>query len=641
MLREVLLALLGHTGDLVVVDGTTTNAAFKLVDVPFLHPAEKQAISELVQLGAAYRYFGDALSRHQQSAASARRRASGSEPSVYAKALCTAIDSYCDEYRAAVLSIEGDVVRDRHVSLSHLRQALEDYLVVFPVLHDILQRVEQTKLRGGAIVDLLYRESSSGVPPVRAVVSVLLRACMRLMYRSLRLWLSQAVVNDATGEFFIASQAGGQAADGAGGEAGDDEAGEAGAGGSTGLSAAELARAAAIRHAQSFSLRVSMVPSFISLGSAQALLFAGQAMAVLTRETGPSVSLTADDASTIESELDVLAASPSFSVLAFESVVGTLRALISQRLWRYMTGECRLLEHVEAVKNYMLLGRGDLFHGLLAELEPLLARPANAGTDAELRALLGSIGARSSAEHDSLFERVSLTLAADDGTDTWSRLTLGYRLSSPLDLLFDGESMGQYTRLFRFLFAVKRVQWALQQAWLPQMAAKGRSAAQSASASRVWRVRARMAFVIDNLQTYLQADVLESLHSQLLAAIYGSTDFAEVKQAHDRHVATLLSHCFLHVAPIARGLGQLFGTCLRFAMLVRGSAEGAAVSEELDELARVFERQSAFLFTVLSGVQLHQSAPHLAQLLLRMDFNRHFSGLAASGAQTFEADELR
>ncbi|XP_065933079.1 gamma-tubulin complex component 4-like isoform X2 [Magallana gigas] len=38
-----------------------------------------------------------------------------------------------------------------------------------------------------------------------------------------------------------------------------------------------------------------------------------------------------------------------------------------------------------------------------------------------------------------------------------------------------------------------------------------------------------------------------------------------------------------------------------------------------------FQRQSNLLFTVLSSVWSHNASPHLAQLLLRLDYNYYFS----------------
>lgn len=42
-------------------------------------------------------------------------------------------------------------------------------------------------------------------------------------------------------------------------------------------------------------------------------------------------------------------------------------------------------------------------------------------------------------------------------------------------------------------------------------------------------------------------------------------------------------------------------------------------------ILQTYERQTVLLFQILSSVRSHQASPHLAQLLLRIDFNKHFS----------------
>ena len=45
----------------------------------------------------------------------------------------------------------------------------------------------------------------------------------------------------------------------------------------------------------------------------------------------------------------------------------------------------------------------------------------------------------------------------------------------------------------------------------------------------------------------------------------------------------------------------------------------------LQNLGLTFSRQSGLLFKLLSSLRNHHSGSHLAQLLLRIDYNRYFS----------------
>jgi gamma-tubulin complex component 4 len=91
---------------------------------------------------------------------------------------------------------------------------------------------------------------------------------------------------------------------------------------------------------------------------------------------------------------------------------------------------------------------------------------------------------------------------------------------------------------------------------------------------------------------------------------------------------------------VARALEDIFSLCRRFCSELRrltdaqaAAGAAAAVLEDgpslIAKLAKDYERASCFLFTILQSFQNKQAAPHLSQLLLRIDYNRHFSKAAA------------
>lgn len=59
------------------------------------------------------------------------------------------------------------------------------------------------------------------------------------------------------------------------------------------------------------------------------------------------------------------------------------------------------------------------------------------------------------------------------------------------------------------------------------------------------QLRNRMLFFIDNLQYYLQADVLESQYSILINAIQNCKDFEFIQRSHSIFQANIMSLCFL------------------------------------------------------------------------------------------------
>eukprot|EP00058_Branchiostoma_floridae_P020808 XP_002606298.1 hypothetical protein BRAFLDRAFT_67538 [Branchiostoma floridae] len=145
-------------------------------------------------------------------------------------------------------------------------------------------------------------------------------------------------------------------------------------------------------------------------------------------------------------------------------------------------------------------------------------------------------------------------------------------------------------------------------------------------------------------------DVLETQFSQLVEKIQATRDFENIRLAHDQFLASLLAQSFILMKPVFHCLNEILDQCHNFAMLV--SLNPGALNERqldlMDTIAKVvklmsslflliflrenyvreehdFSRQSNLLFKILSSVRSHQASPYLAQLLLRVDYNKYFS----------------
>ena len=94
--------------------------------------------------------------------------------------------------------------------------------------------------------------------------------------------------------------------------------------------------------------------------------------------------------------------------------------------------------------------------------------------------------------------------------------------------------------------------------------------------------------------------------------------------------------------PVSRCLMEILSLCHTFCALLQQPQPHLGESDQshLADIGKSFERQSSLLLAMLSSVRSHQASPHLAQLLLRIDFNKYFtinntakmSGTAAAAA---------
>lgn len=209
----------------------------------------------------------------------------------------------------------------------------------------------------------------------------------------------------------------------------------------------------------------------------------------------------------------------------------------------------------------------------------------------------------------------------------WRHLRLDYRTDPPLDLVISEDCMDRYNALFSFLFEVKRVQLALQRAWQrQQQSGRMLSKIQRQRLLRVWALRHKMQFLIDNLQYYLQVDVLDVQYSELVKKIEQSKAFEAVTAAHAVYLATLTKQCFLHARVIHRTFRRVFELCMDFCNIVTIQSQGMEDLNlrRIDQLAREFQLQLRFLVCSVEPTTGVNSSPHLTQLILRIDFNRNY-----------------
>jgi gamma-tubulin complex component 4 len=256
----------------------------------------------------------------------------------------------------------------------------------------------------------------------------------------------------------------------------------------------------------------------------------------------------------------------------------------------------------------------------------------------DLQAALHHAAAGAAPDSDGYMKRLTLVLpAADRGQSAyaaWRRLVLRLPVPFPLSLLVDARSMRAYSELFSFLFTVKRVQMELHGAWASQME-RARPDEQRARLLPVWRLRAHMAFLIDNLQYYLQVDVLDAQWQVLSRAAADAEDFEVLAAAHEAGLAVLSARCFLQAGSVSSALHQIFQLCLSLCRMIEHADAGLrnpiAWEAQAQTIRNEFGRQTAFLLAFLSNVSSPQASPHLGQLLLRLNFNRDCGMLQAGG----------
>ncbi|XP_076002980.1 gamma-tubulin complex component 4 [Genypterus blacodes] len=657
MIHELLLGLSGYPGTIFTWNKRTGLQVSQ--ELPFLHPSETSVLNRLCKLGSDYIRFTEFTEQHTGHVHQQEHHTNQPNPTglhgIYLRAFCTGLDSMLQPYRQALLDLEQEFLGDPHLSISHVNYKLDQFQLLFPSVMVVVETIKSQKIHGCQILETVYKHSCGGLPPVRTALEKILAVCHGVMYKQLAAWMLHGLLLDQSEEFYVKQgpSAGGAAANQ------EDEDDDLGLGGLSGKQLRELQDLRLVEEEnmlapslQQFSLRTEMLPSYIPIRVAEKILFVGESVQMFENHNhSPSraCSILKHQEDLFAAELHRLKQQPLFSLVDFENLIDSIRSTVAEHLWTLMVEESDLLGQLKIIKDFYLLGRGELYQAFIDLAQHMLKTPPTAVTEHDVNVAFQQAAHKVLLDDDNLLPLLHLTIdyqskdskdatgprdCATPPQDTspreapptgWAALGLAYKVQWPLHILFTPAVLEKYNVVFRYLLSVRRVQSELQHCWALQMQRKHLKSSQTDAVK--WRLRNHMAFLVDNLQYYLQVDVLESQFSQLLQHINSTRDFESIRLAHDHFLSNLLAQSFILLKPVFHCLNEILELCHNFCSLVsqtvapldeRGSAQ-------LEILVKGFSRQSFLLFKILSSVRNHQINSDLAQLLLRLDYNKYYT----------------
>ncbi|ERN00256.1 gamma-tubulin complex component 4 isoform X2 [Amborella trichopoda] len=730
MLHEVLLALLGYTGDFIVDEMENANPSsgclsrdsdvaeectFSLApDITFITTSQRDVLERLIPLGFYYREL-DRFATKSRNLSWIRlmhddpqphvsnSKGKSKQPSVYRRALANGILEILSVYRSAVLQIEQTLLSDPVPILATVAEGFNKFHVLLPPLHELILEVERGDIRGGQLLNLLHKRCHCGVPELQACIQRLLWHGHQVMYHQLSAWMVHGILQDPYGEFFIRRQ--------------QDKEFEHSSSHSDPLykklAHKSLEDGSITDWHMGFHVFLEMLPEYIHMRVAESILFAGKAIRVLRNpspafqsqnnalyqliQRGPfrirgamerfagqkEIStdtqlieeelLPQSEADKIDCMLQELKAAAEFHKRSFENVVNSIRIIAANHLWQLVVVRADLNGHLKALKDYFLLAKGDFFQCFLEESRQLMTLPPRHSTaEADLKIPFQQAAIKTIGDDDRYFSRVSLRmpiavkssqmdisklkLSGDGGSDSlllgsaldpsldgWDAIALEYSFDWPLQLFFTQEVLAKYRRLFQYLIRLKRTQMELEKAWAAAMHQdhtdfanyrKERlkcfnSRQRRQGSSPIWRVRGHMAFLITNLQFYIQVDVIESQWNLLQERVQASHDFTELVGFHQEYLSALISQSFLDIGSVSRILDSIMKLCLQFCWSIERQ-ETSPTTLDLEHISEEFNKKSNSLYTILRSSKIagSQRAPFLRQFLLRLNFNSFFEATA-------------
>ncbi|KAH7929428.1 gamma-tubulin complex, component 3 [Leucogyrophana mollusca] len=378
--------------------------------------------------------------------------------------------------------------------------------------------------QGGALVNLIHSYTDTGDPFVRKFTDQLLEEVSKPFFSTLHKWLFSGELYDPYNEFFVSvdpelarmqyllhpsSLTGGIAqlsTDGV----------FAGLGGENEDMSTEREGGLRLWEAK-YQFQRDMLPMFV-----------GEAFGKKIFSTGKSLNFirySCHDSDWVATREKM---SNTGGILKYSDIAGLERSIdsaymtASQRLFEVFIEKFKLLDHLQALKHYLMLGHGDFAEQLMEALGPSLARPANTLYRHNLTATLETAVRTSNAQNDPPDVRRRLDarmLEYSHGEIGWDVFTLEYKVDAPIDTILDPDSMMKYLKLFNHLWKMKRIESTLSQGWM-RIAGASRTFLRLPDFNYDWHqirlVMAEMIHFVRQMQAYCQLEVIECSWKNLM-----------------------------------------------------------------------------------------------------------------------------
>jgi len=651
MLRDLLLALNGHTGSIFkLIDGQV-----KVVEgLPNISSWERNALNKLLKLSTRVLFIRQFIKKYHTIIINERSNTKGLlKPGCYLRGFCKGLTNVLLPYQTKLLNVEKELLKNQNLSFLFVQQAVNDSVPLFDAINQILNEIISTKAYGCQILDVVYNATITGDENIRKAMLTILKQCHVVMYHQLSAWLLYGVLNDRHKEFFIQKKVK------------TDE-----------ISACEdivqsLQNPISNFNTEGcFALCYENLPSYISHRCANIICFIGTSLNLFINEDyssyhkSPLLDERSFDISKWhiegllkEKERDYLISlrelqhAEEFVLNDFEMLIDQIRLTVSRDLWTLCVDHAHLVSMFHTLKDFYLLGRGELYQTFIDEANDLLKNPPTKVTEHDVRQAFIRSATQVQIEVESfpfkLFSLIVDNNKQDVQNDAiqpfpkyenvdngWSRLGLTFKVQWPLQTLFKDTDLEKYNQLFKFLLRVRRTQSQLQQAWMGQMnRCRNNSNEELSQLMRLqWTCRRQMQYFVDNLQYYLLADVIESQFQLLTNSVKMSDakdrDFEVVCVAHENFLNNLLSQCFILSSKVCSCLVEILDVCQKFCEVIHTSSVLISrhdVITQLTELHDEYSDRVDIFFKLMTGISTNQCNPHITLLTLRLDYNRYFS----------------
>ncbi|KAF2994498.1 hypothetical protein E8E13_002303 [Curvularia kusanoi] len=350
MLHEILLSLSGHPSALFDAHQGSTHVTSTTSRL--LSPPEAELLASIGHLSRVHRRTRDHVAK-----------VANSHPSTVCRAVGTAVTSYhLDNFQSKILEVESQVLTQdastvgayNIVPLASIASQFSGWVRLMDWLWNISnfmlpsgqssggEKGGQKTACGSELIDKLRTEAQTGYPDIEEAAQYLSKVAETAWLRQLSTWLLYGrLPSFGAADFFIAQ--------------GDEDSNES-----------------------AFVIRNKLLPKFVSRQTALSIMFVGKSLNQI--RSLPSASKMRA-ATTQISELELLPVhvqhlsqvTAPISSAKLSEVVANIRTSLSRNLLQHLLPREKIVETLNVLHQFFLLGRGEFAMVLIAEADEKLA----------------------------------------------------------------------------------------------------------------------------------------------------------------------------------------------------------------------------------------------------------------------------
>ncbi len=514
LMREIIYIFQGIEGKYIKFD--VSNEGFRIEPRIGIPKAVRTIVSKLAECGWLYnkaRKYADSRSTD---------RAFG----LVGQSFCTAIHSELTEYYRLMAVLEAQLqqeedfgvgMQDSGLSLRRLAVWTCEPTVRLKALAALID-VSHGK-KGGALASAIHSYIQHGDPCIRSLVQHTLVLVAQPIFSTVLKWIYDGELEDTYHEFFVASN--------------------------------PTVRDDRLWH-EKYSLCEPMIPSFLTMEQAKQILLTGKSINYLRQVCHDRTIIRSRSVvkATETNQVETILNQDLDRV--FQRMIDVVYEETSKHLLEVLQNKYKFLEHLKAMRRYLLLGQGDFIRHLMDLLEDNLIKPAQTVFMHNLTGALESAVRATNAQFDDadILRRLDFRLLEVSAGDIgWDVFSLDYHVDGPIRTVFTPDCMFTYLRVFNFLWRAKRIEYILASIWKEQMfnARRLRSIPEIFPLLHQHQIiGSEMLHFVQQVQYYINFEVLECSWDELLREVMEAKDLDQIISAHQVFLENIVARSLLH-----------------------------------------------------------------------------------------------